>query len=155
MSESKLILPGRVYYDDLQVGKVQDCGVWELSPEEIKVFAQQWDPQPFHTDEAAAKHSIYGGLTAASMHILSVMSIAVFKGPKQPVVIGALGAEYKIPNPMRAGDQVSVTHCVTSKRLSKSRDNTGIIGNNNVMKNQQGEVVLDFSCTLMIQAFPQ
>ncbi|MGC6472993.1 MAG: MaoC/PaaZ C-terminal domain-containing protein [Parvibaculales bacterium] len=154
MSESKLVLPGRVYYDDLEIGKVHDCGLWELDPEEMKAFARQWDPQPFHTDEAAARDSIYGGLTAASMHILSLMSIAVFKGPSQPVIIGALGAEYKIPNPMRAGEKVSITHCCTSKRLSKSRENAAIVVNNNVMSNQQGEIVLDFTCTVMIQAYP-
>ena len=59
-------------FEDIPVGWHQDVGHWTLLAEDIIEFARQWDPQPFHIDEEAAKKSIYGGLTASSLHLFAI-----------------------------------------------------------------------------------
>lgn len=63
------------FFDDCTVGEEHLAGTYEVTAEEIVAFARQWDPQPFHIDEAAARASIFGGLTACSAHIFSIFCI--------------------------------------------------------------------------------
>ncbi|HYM02791.1 MAG TPA: MaoC/PaaZ C-terminal domain-containing protein, partial [Stellaceae bacterium] len=52
----------RRYFEDFRVGEVIELGSRSLSEESIIGFAREYDPQPFHTDPEAAKHSVFGGL---------------------------------------------------------------------------------------------
>ena len=60
------------YFDDLKVGYRSRVGEWLLERDEVVAFAERWDPQPFHIDEQAAERSIFGGLTASSLHLFAI-----------------------------------------------------------------------------------
>src|SRR5258708_11302257 len=57
-----------LYLEDFTPGTVFELGSIEMTRERILSFAREFDPQPFHTDEEAAKGSIYGGLIASGWH---------------------------------------------------------------------------------------
>ena len=70
--------PRKYFLEDHTEGEVIQCGSYEVTREEIIDFATKWDPQPWHTDEAAAQASLFGGLTACSAHIFSMFCIWYF-----------------------------------------------------------------------------
>ena len=61
----------RRYFEDITDGEPLHCQKLIITREDIIEFAKRFDPQPFHTDENAAKESIFGGLVASSLHTLS------------------------------------------------------------------------------------
>ena len=63
------------HFEDIEVGETIEVGRHAVSREEIIRFAEQWDPQPFHIDEEAARDSIFGGLSASSCHTYSISSL--------------------------------------------------------------------------------
>ena len=63
------------YFDDYVVGAEHAAGSYDVTAQEIIEFARKWDPQPWHIDEAVAKASPFGGLTACSAHIFSIFCI--------------------------------------------------------------------------------
>src|SRR5262245_64766404 len=89
-----------LYFDDLQVGDRFRTGTYELKVEDMKRFAGEFDPQPFHLDEEAARGTIFGGLAASGWHTAAVtMRLLVTGGPK--IANGIVGAggevEWKTP----------------------------------------------------------
>ena len=61
------------YFEDFKVGEVIESGTRTINKDEIIAFAREFDPQPFHTDEAAARETMYGGLIASGWHSGSLM----------------------------------------------------------------------------------
>ena len=61
------------YFDDFEVGRTLQMGTYTVTEEEILSFARQYDPQPFHVDAEAAKHSIYGGIISSGWMTCSIM----------------------------------------------------------------------------------
>ena len=57
--------PARLYLEDFSVGQTFRSGSRRITEAEIKTFAKEYDPQPFHLDEAAAKATMFGGLAAS------------------------------------------------------------------------------------------
>src|SRR5215470_1522589 len=93
------------YLDDLHVGQRFTSGTHVITADEIKAFARQFDPQPFHLDEATAKDTLFGGLVASGWHTAAItMRLLVETG--LPLAGGIIGAEGGIawPNPTRPGD---------------------------------------------------
>lgn len=66
-----------IYYEDLSIGDVFERGPVSLTKEDIISFAEQFDPQPFHTDEDASAESIFDGLIASGLHTLC-LSVRLF-----------------------------------------------------------------------------
>src|SRR6516164_5265307 len=93
-----------VYLEDLHVGQRFTSGTYWMDEDEIKAFARQFDPQPFHLDADAAKKSLFGGLVASGWHTAAVsMRLMVTSGlPVGNGIIGA-GGEITWPNPTRPG----------------------------------------------------
>ena len=83
----------RRYFDDIPVGYQSVVGAWTLERDEVVAFARIWDPQPFHTDEAAAEASIYGGLTASSLHLFAICTRLFFDHADRIAVLAMLGKE--------------------------------------------------------------
>ena len=63
----------RIYYEDFVVGEVRTCGPRVVTREEIIAFASEFDPQPMHLDEEAAKKTMLGGLSASGWHVCALM----------------------------------------------------------------------------------
>jgi acyl dehydratase len=97
-------------YEDVEVGATTTHGEYEVTREELLTFAEQYDPQPFHTDEAAAEESLFGGLVASGWHTAAVTMRLVVDGVlSESGAMGAVGVdELRWPNPVRPGDVLSV-----------------------------------------------
>src|SRR5580704_7364572 len=99
----------RLYLDDLHVGQRFTSGTYLMEESRIKEFAAEFDPQPFHLDEAAAQASVFKGLAASGWHTAAAaMRLLVTGGlPLADGLIG-FGGEVTWPRPTRAGDLLRV-----------------------------------------------
>lgn len=142
-----------LYFDDLVLSEEHAAGVHEVTAHEIISFASQWDPQPFHTDEAAAADSFFGGLTACSAHIFSVFSITSQRwqsGVVQMAVAGLGFDQMRMHKPVYAGDTLHCFSIVAELRESGSRPECGIVTYLTELRNQSDEVVFSIrAATLM------
>lgn len=130
-----------LYLEDLQVGQRFTSGTHQLDAAQIKAFAAQFDPQPFHLDEAAAKSSFFGGLAASGWHTAAI-SMRLFV-EAMPIAGGNVGAGGEItwPLPTRPGDVLHVECEVLDIKPSRSRPTRGMVTMRNETFNQQGEIV--------------
>jgi acyl dehydratase len=137
----------RTYYEDFVVGQVRVCGPRVVTRKEIIAFASEFDPQPMHLDEEAAKKSMLGGLSASGWHTCALMMRIIADGlVLNASSMGSPGVEeVKWLKPVRPGDALSVRLTVLDKRESKSRPGVGLVRQRCEMLNQRGEVVLDSS----------
>ena len=84
-----------LYLDDLRVGQRFVIGTHVVDEEQIRAFAAQFDPQPFHLDAETAKTTFFGGLVASGWHTAAVtMRLLVQSG--RPLVGGIVGAGAEI-----------------------------------------------------------
>ena len=139
-----------VYFEDIELDIQRQLGSYQVSKDEVVEFAKEWDPQPFHIDEQAAKDSIYGGLTGSSIHMMAVLSKVISRNPVHYAVLANLSPQFTIPNPMRVGDTLYFSSQAYEKRLSKSRPGIGIVSFKTVVINQNHEIVLDTTTTTMV-----
>jgi len=141
-----------IYYEDYEIGVVQPMGSYTLSKEEIVEFASRYDPQPFHIDEAAARESIFGGLTASSTHTFALMGLINAQRDEKSAVVANLGADsLKFPEPVRPGDTLTLTGECVAKRVSKSRPGLGIVTSRTRLINQKGDVVMETDTKYMVK----
>lgn len=144
-------------YERVVVDQIFDCGVHLFTAEEIKRFAKAYDPQPFHTDAAAAAETHFGGLcasgwhTAAAMmrhfvdHVSGEIEAARERGDPAPNLGPALGVDaLKWLKPVYAGDEIRFAARIAAKRDSGSRPGWGIVSVELTGVNRRGERV--FSC---------
>ena len=131
-------------YEDLQVGTTTDIGEHTFTSDEIIQFAKQFDPQPFHIDEEAAKTSPFGGLIASGWHTCSVMmGMLVRRIPNGQMSMGSPGIdEIRWLKPVRAGDTIRMTNSILDKRISASRPDRGIVSTQWEGINQANETVV-------------
>jgi acyl dehydratase len=112
----------RLNLDDLHIGQRFTSGTHLLDEEQIKAFARQFDPQPFHLDNEAARGTLLSGLAASGWHTAAItMRLLVESGlPLAGGIVGA-GGELDWPNPTRPGDSLKVESEVLDIRPSRSR----------------------------------
>src|SRR5579871_4091846 len=128
---------GDLYLEDFAVGQCFLSESQEIDVAEIKAFARKFDPQPFHTDEAAAQSSFFQGLAASGWHTAAVtMSLLVRSG--MPVAGGLIGASCEIswPQPTRPGDVLQVESEVLAVTPSRSRPDRGMVTLKSETRNQ-------------------
>jgi len=132
------------YYEDFVEGTTLDLGTFSLSAEEIIEFARQYDPQPMHTDEAAARQSIYGGLIASGWHTVArYMRLVVDNVLRGTESLGSPGIDnLRWLKPVRPGDEVRARFQILETRVSNSRPDRGIVRSRGELTNQAGEMVM-------------
>lgn len=132
-----------LYLEDLNVGDRFISREYEMTLEEIKQFAGQYDPQPFHLDEAEAeKSSIFQGLAASGWHTAAVtMRLWTECFPIQGGLIGS-ESSLRWPRPTRPGDKIHVEVEVTAIVPSKTKNDRGIVSYITQALNQNGDVLL-------------
>ncbi|MBK7748371.1 MAG: MaoC family dehydratase [Candidatus Obscuribacter sp.] len=132
----------RLFLEDLVEGQIYVSATHTIDAQQIKDFATQFDPQPFHLDEDAAKDTLFAGLAASGWHTAGItMSLLVRTGlPIANGLIGA-GADVTWPRPTRAGDVLQVETEVVKVLPSRSRPDRGMVTVRSSTKNQRGEVV--------------
>jgi acyl dehydratase len=140
-----------LYLDDLKVGQRFTTASHAMNAAEIKTFAAQFDPQPFHLSEEAAKGTLFGALAASGWHTAAVtMRLLVETGPRLAGgVIGASG-EVKWPRPTRPGDILHVESEVVAVTPSRSRPERGMVTMRSTTSNQRGEVVQLMTANLVV-----
>jgi acyl dehydratase len=151
------------FFEDIEIGARRELGSFTFTAESIKKFAAQFDPQPFHLDEEAGRRSLFGGLAASGWHVGSVcMKLLVADGQRQMKEAAARGEEIAIwgPSPgfrelrwikpVLAGDSISFSSVVETKRTSDKRPQWGILQARNTGTNQHGELVYSFLATAFV-----
>ena len=141
------------FYEDLHVGQKFRSGTTEITVERIKAFAAEFDPQPFHLDEEAAKGSLFGGLAASGWHTAAVVMRLLVESDLHPAggTIGAGVTELRWPQPVRPGDVLHVEGEVLEMRTSRSRPELGIVKIRVTALNQAGEEVQTSTKVLMVR----
>ena len=155
------------YFEDIEVGETWLVGRHTFTADEIKAFAQRYDPQAFHVDEAAAERSHYGALVASGWHTASAWMrllveyrrrlADVMRQRGEPVAgIGpALGfRELKWPKPVYVDDTVEYSSEVIEARASSSRPGFGLMTFRSTGVNQKGETVLSLISTTFVERRP-
>ena len=133
-----------LYFEDFYPGRTfNSIGSYKVTAEEIKDFAQHYDPQPFHLDEAAGESSFFKGLaasgwlTAAIVMRLRVQSIQVAGG-----MIGAGVEEIRWTEPVRPGDSLRTEAEIQDVRVSRNRPSFGVVRSRTTTFNQRDQIVM-------------
>jgi acyl dehydratase len=141
----------RLYWEDFAPGRVFECGPRRLSREEILEFAAEFDPQPFHLDEAAARASMLGGLCASGWHSCCLMMRMSADGfLLNSSSMGAPGVdEVRWLAPIRPGDDLMLRASVLSTRASNSRPDVGFVNIMLELFDASGRRVMSLKAPLM------
>jgi len=141
VSESR---PKKYYWEDFAVGTVREFGGMTLEKADIVRFARDWDPQPFHVDEEAAKRSPYGGLIASGWQTCAAaMRMCCDAYLLDAASVGSPGVEnVRWVKPVRPGDTLRVRLEVLEARPLKSKPGVGLVKNRWQLFNQDGEEVM-------------
>jgi acyl dehydratase len=136
--------PIKYYWEDIQPGQVHDLGRITVTRQEILDFATQFDPQPFHMDEEAAKASVFGGLCASGWHTCSMaMRLMVTEFLHQAASLGSPGLDsVKWKKPVYPGDTLRLEHLILESRAMSKRPDVGLVRTRWEMFNQHDEQVL-------------
>jgi acyl dehydratase len=143
-------VPG-LYLEDISVGDRFSGGAVVVTPDTIKAFAREFDPQPFHTDEVAAKYTFFRGLAASGWHTAAMtMRLLAEFGPK--IAGGLIGGSCEVawPQPTRPGDVLSVECEILSVTPSRSKPERGTVLMRSETKNQKGEVLQVLTAKLVV-----
>src|SRR5579862_2675656 len=141
------------YLEDFTAGQTFGSGRLRIDRERAHAFAAEFDPQPFHLDEAAARRSIFGELTASGWHTAAVTMRLLVETELKPAggLVGAGLDECRWPRPVCPGDELRVECEVIEVRPSKSRPEQGLIKLRTTTLNQNGEAVLTYVVNMVVQ----
>jgi acyl dehydratase len=144
------------YLEDMRVGQRFVSEPYEIAKEQIKAFARQFDPQPFHLDEVAAKNTFFEQLVASGWHTAAItMRLLVESGlPIAGGVIGA-GAEIVWPRPTLPGSILQVESEIVEIKPSRSRLDRGLVTLRSETRNQHGETVQVLTSRLVVPRRPE
>ena len=132
------------YLEDFAVGQTFGSGRLRIDGERALAFAAEFDPQPFHLDEAVARRSIFGGMTASGWHTAAVTMRLLVETEFKPAggIIGAGFDECRWTRPVRPGDELRIECEVIEVRPSRSRPQQGMIKLRITTMNQNDDPVL-------------
>lgn len=134
------------YYEDLDVGGPRELGSVTVSREEIREFAESYDPLPYHLDVAAAREAGHEGLITSGYHTLSLVNGVVAREFRRTVdTVAGLGVDdLTWPRPVYPGDTLTVYHEILAKRPSDSRPAAGVIEVGIHADNGDGNQVINY-----------
>lgn len=151
------------FFEDIGIGAVEALGSYTFTTEEIKRYANQFDPQPFHVDEEAAKASHFGALCASGWHTAAIwmkLMIAHRKremeatrnadGPQAPLGPSPGFDDMKWLKPVYTGDTITYSSRISAKRTLGSRPGWGLVSQHNEGVNQNGEIVFSFTGHVLV-----
>jgi acyl dehydratase len=131
---------GSIYLEDLAKGDTFLSREHAVDVRQIREFAKQFDPQPFHLDEDAARQTFFAGLAASGWHIAAItMKLLVESIPLAGGIIGA-GSDITWPRPTRPGDVLHVVSTVVDIAPSRSKPDRGIMTVQSDTLNQEEEL---------------
>jgi acyl dehydratase len=153
MTDRKL---SKQYLEDYTVGQVYRTGRVQIDKDQILAFATQFDPQPYHLNEEAARKSVFGGLAASGWHTAALTMRLLVDSEFRPAhgILGVGFDELSWPRPVRPGDELYVESEVLEVRSSKSRPDRGLIRVRTTTLNQHGEPVQIYTGNLLVPRRP-
>jgi acyl dehydratase len=140
----------RLYLEDLHVGQRFESAPHRIDEEQIKKFAAEFDPQPFHLSEEGASGSIFGSLAASGWHTASLTMRMLVESV--PLAGGLIGAELQLawPRPTRPGMELRVFSEVTDIVPSRSKPQMAMVTMRNETRDQNGDVVQIFTVKMPV-----
>ena len=146
-----------LYFEDFLPGQVAVYGPVTITAQDIIAFASEYDPQPMHTDEEAARGLMLGGLAASGWHTCCLFMRLICDSFL--LNSGSLGApgieEVKFRKPIHPGDQLTLQMTVGEVRVSASRPQLGLIDLSYAMHNQTGACVMTLRNVQMMRRRPE
>ena len=141
-----------LHFEDFPVGLVREFGAWKMTAEDIVAFARDFDPQPFHLDDAFARQTMFGGLAASGWHTGSIMMrLNCDDWALRTASMGGPGVEeMRWLKPVRPGDVLRCRATVTDARVSRSRPEMGLATMSQELSTQTGEIVATMKFTGML-----
>ena len=139
-----------LYLEDLYVGQRFESAPRPIDADEIKAFAAEYDPQPFHLDEQMANESLFKGLAASGWHTAALtMRLLV---DSVPLADGLIGAELELawPRPTRPGMTLQLFSEVIDIKPSRSKPDMAIVTLRNETRDQDGEVLQLFTVKMPV-----
>jgi acyl dehydratase len=153
-----------LYFEDRQIGELTDMGIHTFTKDETVAFAREFDPQPFHIDEAAAKASLFGALSASgwntAVHAIKGNINSRLKGNERARAQGVRLAAYgpspgfrslSWPKPVYVGDTLEYRGRLAQKIDMKSRPDRGIVATDIQARNQKGEIVFLVTSQILVE----
>jgi len=146
-----------LYFDDFSIGQVYKSGRMQVDKDAIIRFATEFDPQPYHLDDAAARDTVFRGLAASGWHTAAMTMRLLVDGEFRPAggIIGVGFDEFSWPRPVRPGDELTVRSEIVDVRPSKSRPDRGTIRVRTTTLNQNDEIVQSYVGTLIVPKRPE
>jgi len=140
-------------FEDFPQGPFGSFGPRHVSRDEIIAFASEFDPQPMHLDEAAARNSMLRGLSGSGWHLCSLMMRMMFDGfIGQTASLGSPGVnEVRWLSPLRPGDDLMLDVEVVESRVSRSRPATGIVTFKCSVRNTAGETLCEMVSPIIVE----
>jgi acyl dehydratase len=131
------------YLDEFAPAQRYASGQLKVDGERIRAFAAEFDPQPFHLDDTAARTSVFGGLAASGWHTAAMTMRLLVESELKPAsgIIGVGFDEFRWPNPVRPGDTLHLDIEVLEVRPSRSQPDRGILKVKTTTLNQNDEPV--------------
>ena len=139
-------------YEDIETGAVHDLGSFVANEDEMRRFAERYDPQPIHTDPEAAANSVFGGLIASGWYTASACMRLLDDGfLGETISMGSFGLdELRWRTPVRPGDTVSAELEIADKTASSSREDRGYLELDVTATNQDGDEVVYWRSTNIV-----
>lgn len=132
------------YFEDFAPGqKYRGATRLRVEAARVKSFAAEFDPQPFHLDEAAARESLFKGLAASGWHTAAMTMRLLVESDLKPAggIVGAGFDEFRWPRPVRPGDELWVESEILEVRPSRSRPDQGLVKVRTTTYNQDAQPV--------------
>ena len=132
------------YFEDFAPGqKYRGSLRLRVEAERVKSFAAEFDPQPFHLDDAAARQTIFKGLAASGWHTAAMTMKLLVESDLKPAdgIVGTGFDEFRWPRPVRPGDELWIESEILEVRPSKSRPDQGLVKVRTTTYNQDGQPV--------------
>jgi acyl dehydratase len=144
------------YLEDFAAGQFYRSNRLPVDKGQILAFASQFDPQPYHLDEEAARKSVFKGLAASGWHTAAMTMRLLVESDFRPAdgILGVGLEELSWPRPVRPGDELRVESEVLEVRPSKLRDDRGVIRVRTTTFNQNDQPVQIFTGNLLVPRRP-
>lgn len=148
--QSTTTIANQLTLEDLELGQVFRSQSHTIDASQIKSFASQFDPQPFHLDEELAKTTFFGELVASGWHVAAItMRLLISSIPIKGGLVGA-GGDIRWLRPTKPGDILQVETEVVEIKPSQSRADRGTATLRSTTKKQDGKSVLVMTSRLVV-----
>jgi acyl dehydratase len=145
------------YLEDFAIGQTYGSGRLTVDRNRSKAFAAEFDPQPYHLDEEAARRSIFGELVVSGWYTAALTMRLLVDGELKPAggIVGLGFEEFRWPRAVHPGDELRLESEILDVRPSQSRPNRGVIKVRTTTRNQNGEAVQVSVGNLLVPRRPE